>query len=473
MQFLKAPFLHDGRLHRGLLALFLAVNLLVAANALLHHPEIGYDANDHLLYMQVLPQRLPTDDDTREFFSPPLPYIVPALADEACLLVEHGPEAAAECRYLGGKTGQLINVLLALGATFLVLDIAELWRPGDVRFKLLTLFVLGALPVFYKTFSQFWGQPYVAFFSTLAIWQFLAALRSPNEISWRSGARLGISFGLLALSRQWGFLVIASIGGFAALLWLVSKERRAAVRVFKMVTAAAAVSFLVGSWFYFHLYATEGRFTAFNRNTPGFSLANKEASFYRATGLKEWRLFRSPVYGSFNDMFIPIFYSDIWGDYWGFYTLPNLTEEVLAIWDWDGSDYGGARSYLGRVNAVSLPLALLLGVGSLFGLGRFIQFLRRRSLEAETLFPSFVFFLAAVSMLGYLWFIISYPSSNGDTIKATYMIHIFIMLAFLAAETLEALRSKSPRLFYAALLICGAVVVHNLPAMLTRYVYIP
>jgi hypothetical protein len=77
MQFLKTPFLHNGKLHRSLLALFLAVNLLVAANALLHHPEIGYDANDHLLYMQVLPQRLPTDDDTREFFSPPLPYMCP------------------------------------------------------------------------------------------------------------------------------------------------------------------------------------------------------------------------------------------------------------------------------------------------------------------------------------------------------------------------------------------------------------
>lgn len=470
MKSVKQIFQHEGRLHVGLVALFVAVNLLAAANALLQYPEIGYDANDHLLYMQVLPQRLPTDADTREFFSPPLPYLLPSLADEACLLTGG---SAADCRFVGGKSGQFINVLLALGTTFLLLLIADLWRPGDVRFKLLSLFFLGALPVFYKTFSQFWGQPYVAFFATLMVWQFLAAVKAPEKLTWRSGLWMGVTGGLLILSRQWGFLVLAALGVFAALLVLVARERSGPARLFKAVLFALGISFLVGGWFYFYLYGTEGKFTAFNRNTPGFSLANKDRSFYRNTGLKDFELFKSPVYGSFNDMFIPIFYSDIWGDYWGFYTLPNLTDQVLAIWDWDQADYHAARAYLGRVNAVSLYLALMLGAGILLGLWKCVQWLRRRGGGMEVLAPAFIFVLAIVSMAGYLWFAISYPSSNGDTIKATYMIHVFVLLPLLVAALLEALREQAPRLYAAALVLAGLVVVHNLPAMMTRYIYWP
>jgi hypothetical protein len=117
----------------------------------------------------------------------------------------------------------LINVLLALGATFLVLHIAELWRPGDVRFKLLTLFVLGALPVFYKTFSQFWGQPYIAFFLTLAMlalaWLpgFAAHLRARGARLLRlythgavipAGAVLGLAGAVRVIAPAAGALVV-------------------------------------------------------------------------------------------------------------------------------------------------------------------------------------------------------------------------------------------------------------------------
>jgi 4-amino-4-deoxy-L-arabinose transferase-like glycosyltransferase len=471
MDSVKEPFRVKGKLHIGLLALFLAINLLVAVNAILHHPEVGYDANDHLLYMQTLPQRLPTDDDTREFFSPPLPYLIPSYAYTLCLR-SYGLEATMDCRYVGGKTGQILNILLSLGCTFFVLKIAHLWRPDNPRFKLLALFFLGALPVYYKTFAQFWGQPYVTFFAVLATWQFFSLLKYPERISLKSGAALGLIWGLLILSRQWGFLVIGAILSFAFLLFVLAKERGQQLRLFRATLLALGLAFLVGSWFYFHLYRAEGKFTAFNRNATGFSFANKDVSFYRNTGLKDFRLFKTPFYAEFNNMFIPIFYSEIWGDYWGFFSRPKLTDKILAIWDWDRSIRNAARDYLGRVNLVSLYLTLLLGLGLLWGLGRAWRLVRDRGGGVETVFPAFVFVLVVESMAGYLWFVISYPSRNGDTIKAAYMLHFFVLLGLLVAGVLEWVRAKSLRLYYGAIGLAALAVAYNLPAMLTRYIYI-
>lgn len=60
--------------------LLIAINGIVLSNAVRHDPRVGYDAADHLKYIEVLSEyRLPTRSDTAEFFSPPLPYLLPAM----------------------------------------------------------------------------------------------------------------------------------------------------------------------------------------------------------------------------------------------------------------------------------------------------------------------------------------------------------------------------------------------------------
>lgn len=472
--FFTEPFLQNKKLHVGILGLFVAINALAGANAILHHPEIGYDANDHLLYMQVLPERLPVDGDTREFFSPPLPYFFSSLVNRACLALNNETTEIVDCRYWGGKSGQIINIFLSIGTTFLVLKIAHLWQPDNAKFKIITLVMLGSLPVYYKTFSQFWGQPYVAFFSVLSTWLLYRLLRDRKTNIWKSGILLGCSLGLLILSRQWGFFVLAVIAGFAGLNLLVEGRKPFAVQVLKKVIVSMGVAFLVGGWFYLYLLGTEGSTLAFNRNSTGFAFSNKEPSFYRNTGLKDFELFRSPVYGTFNDMFIPIFYSDIWGDYWGFYTLPNLTTHVLSIWDWTEQDYYEARAYLGRVNLVSLPIAAFLAISVLAGLRKTLSWLMSKPENGLAVkYSAFVFLLTAITALGYLWFVISYPTVSGDTIKATYIIHLFILLPLLIAQEATSVGRWKNQVFFVTIAVCGLVVLHNFPAMITRYVFIP
>ena len=62
-----------------ILFLFLIVFFAMSFNIINYNHELGYDAAAHKCYVEVLPFALPTDQDTYEFFSPPLPYIFPSL----------------------------------------------------------------------------------------------------------------------------------------------------------------------------------------------------------------------------------------------------------------------------------------------------------------------------------------------------------------------------------------------------------
>src|SRR5512143_1600907 len=75
------PFRHEGRLHKPLLILFMLVVALVLTNAILHDPRRGYDGKDHMNYIESLAMdwRLPTKAETGQYYSPPLPYGLPAL----------------------------------------------------------------------------------------------------------------------------------------------------------------------------------------------------------------------------------------------------------------------------------------------------------------------------------------------------------------------------------------------------------
>ena len=72
-------------LNRIILAIACIINALVAVNAALHNPFIGYDADNHLDYVSVLAEHLPNQSDSLEYYSPPLPYFLPSLIFQLCL----------------------------------------------------------------------------------------------------------------------------------------------------------------------------------------------------------------------------------------------------------------------------------------------------------------------------------------------------------------------------------------------------
>jgi hypothetical protein len=186
-----APLSHAGRLAWPLIALFLGINALVAVNAYLHPPSVGYDAADHLAYVSALSElRLPTPEDTTEFFNPPLSYVVPALVMRVA-----GMDVIA-----AGDVAQALNVLISLALTWMLLQTCLLLSPA-VRLRMGVLLCLGMVPVYYKTMAFVRPEPYVALFAVATLYLALRVFVLRSDQLWHR-LLLGLVLGLAVLSRQ-------------------------------------------------------------------------------------------------------------------------------------------------------------------------------------------------------------------------------------------------------------------------------
>lgn len=462
------PFRSPGGVDRWLLLLFALVNGLVLLNAVLHDPLVGYDANDHRSYVRTLAElRLVERADSREFFSPPLPYAVPALA-----------LAAGAGRTAALKLAQVVNALLALGLTWYLLRACRLLdaRPELRRGALL---FLGLLTVHYKAFAFVRGEPYVAFFAMVVLWH---ALRIPvlGDLSARNAAALGAAMGLCALSRQWGILIFPAVYLLLAWQWVRLPSRRPALMRAAGLSLALVAS--VSGWFYLSLHARYGSIAAFNRKpAAGLSLASQPPEFY--LGLSPRLLFTHPVRPAFRNRFPPIFYSEAWGDYYGYFTvygrdrrsgryvsgrrLQNIVEKRKRRLE---SNVATMAPYLGRVNLVALfPTALGLAALAAAAAGVLVWRGGPRLGAGRREAYGFLLLAVATSAAGYAWFLLRYPNPKGDTVKATYMLQVFPVVAILAGSLLAELRARSRRLHRLAVVALCLCWAHNLPAMVTRY----
>ena len=441
--------------------LFLAIILIVAVNSIVHDPIVGYDADAHLDYLAVVSDHLPSEIESGEFFSPPLPYYMPGLVYQAC--IAYTVTAPRLCKNFGGHFAKGINFLLAIGIILLLVKIANLIKPKNKYFVISTLVFLGGLTVFYKTFAQVRGEPYVAFFTLLVAFLALQMYKDRSKFNWKYASWLGVSLGLLVLSRQWGFFLYPAV---FLLLLVGRRESMPFSKRFATTILTFSLAAIIGGWFYFYLYLEFGSFTAFNVDAQAFSFVNQPLSFYRNTGFRDFLLFKSPIRKTFDNQFFPVFYSEMWGDYWGFFTFIREKSTLYSIY----ANREQITPYLGRVNFVSLfPSVFLLG-GFVLGARRFFQASRRKMYAIDIIAFAFFFVAIMVSLLGYAWFLIKYPViPKGATIKATYMIQIFVLLPFLAAELLELIRARSLKLYYLSLALLGCVFLHNLPAMISRY----
>jgi hypothetical protein len=309
------------------------------------------------------------------------------------------------------------------------------------------------LPVYYKSLSAMRGEPFVVLFSLYLVYQTLLIARQDYQPSVWDAVKMGLGIGLIMLSRQWGAFTLIAIFIWGILfLW---KCRCHAPHFLRLAILSGLIALLVGGWFYAHLYFSYGTFTAFNRQPrPNFTLNNHPPDFYY--GLGDGRLFTSPFGLAVSDHLLPKLYTEIWGDSEGVFILSAgspMPDYLLA--------------FMGRVNLVSIfpTLILLLGIG--LGFISFLRFLTRRWAEQETAL-ALLFLSIAVSIVGYLWFIIRYPDIDGDTVKATYLLHIFPLIAVLAGILLLRIRRRDRFIWRLTIIGLALVIVHNLPVLFTR-----
>ena len=435
--------------------------LYVLIYNLLHYDPIqGYDGDAHHAYVQnflnlYIPGRLnqPSSNLTYEFFSPPFPYLFPAFVNEICKSYFSFENIYETCQKLYGFVNIIFQSFMYLVLLYLYMKIVKLFNGTDKKIYLSVLLVLGLFTANYRTIAMIRAETYILLLNSFLLYRFLLLLKKSFAYDKSDIFYFGFTIGLLALSRQWAFLLFPA---YFLLYFFIKKEHK--LRYFKFLTYTFFIGFLISSWFYINLYIEYGSFTKFNQEPIPFSLKNQPLSFYLPIGNEASMVFTKPIRPYFQNQFLPILYSDLWGDYWGYFTFTSRNLEI-------GRNQLVIGDYLARVNIVSLIPTLLLFSGLRHSF-KYIKNIDRSFKEYFNLYLSIAVF---ISLFGYLWFLISFPQPGGDTNKATYIIHLFHLLGLMAVFRLEDLKQKNYRSYFSIMLILFFVFLHNLSAMMSHF----
>ena len=427
-------------------------------NIATYDPLLGYDAEAHHSYVDYLSMylprdfQLPTEDASREFFNPPMGYLFPSFIQVICRNVVDSVDLVQTCRPIYGKISQIFQSILFFASLFIYLKIFKKLTNSKLL-NINVLIVIGILTVNYRTFSMIRGEPYIVFFLSCLLYRLLVLFENKFNYKLYDQVIFGLIIGSLALSRQWAILLFPAI--FLLLIYIDSNTER--LKYLKFITGSFVVGFFTSFWFYLSLFLRYGTFTAFNMEPTTFSFSNQPRSFYFPNISSLEMMFSKPIRPNFFNEVFPILYSDLWGDYWGYFTF---TRNALV----SGRNQQIIGDYLARINIVSILVTIFF----IFVICKSLKYLNIKN--GSNLFITYVSLSIFISFVGYLWFLIKYPAlDSGDTIKATYMIQAFHLIGVLSILYLEKLKQKNLKRYALILGIFLATFIHNYSAMLNHY----
>jgi hypothetical protein len=449
------------------LLVFILIQGVLSFDVVFHDPTVGYDALHHLYYVATLAQfELPDRYQTVEFFSPPLPYAIPALV-----------KAISGSLWWAAKAGQLMNLIFSIGLCWCILNICDELEAGSIRLQFWSLALLAIVPVYYKSFSMVRGEPLLSLMVVASVYWTLRAYRNDHRRA-TDFTILGVLLGLAILSRQWAFLIFPPLAAFVLLL--PAANLKGHLLNLKPLLISFALAALVGGWFYLSLNLRFGSLATFSRRPRPWSLSNQPERFYFGLGLDS--LFSDPIRPAFPDEFIPTFYSEFWGDYQCYFLVyaryprePFISgrhlEQALdlksSIFFLTTNRFRIGAS-LGRAQALAIVPSLVFLAGLAMGTRALV------GIGGDHRGWGLLVMVVMSSLLGYFAFAIRFPNpATGETIKATYMLQVVPLLAILGARFLIAIENRRPRLFrvLAGLLALSGIL--NAPFLFTRYITLP
>lgn len=444
MEVLFAPFRVDRSFHAPLLAAFIAINAITATNGLLHDARVGYDARGHLAYIDALSQRrLPTADESNEFFAAPLAYVPPAVV--AALLPGHPGWSY--------KAAQLLNVVYGCVLAFFLVRICRAAFPDRVQVATWALLLLASITAYHKTLAFVRGEPLTALVAVVAADLALAGGLRARQRS----IALGVAGGLLLLAKQWGVFVLLAL--------VIFEYRRSGLKASAVVATIAA---LIASPFYASLAIRHGSPLAFNEPLSPVGV-NRDLRAFTTVDVRV--VLTTPVREALS---VPtpqvwsILYSEMWGDYDRYWLVVGRDPDGGpatgdAYQDPDrrvSTNLPAMAHYLGRVNlAAAVPTMILLG-GLILGLRHAARSATRSSPLA------LAGLVCGVSITGYVLMLAWLPELG---IKPSYLLQVMPFMAMLGAAWIDAAERRRPTLAWVIRMAFGVAALHNAPAWFSRY----
>jgi len=439
--------------HTNFLFVFISLSVffILIYNILHYNPILGYDAYAHYEYIdyfaRYLPRsiKLPSMSDTYEFFNPPLGYVVPSIAQVVCRNIIESNDFLNDCRPIYGKVVQIFQSIMYLATISINLYTLKLFNNSKSILNTSYLILVSLLAVNYRTISMVRGEPYILFFLSLFLLYIYKAEASNFKVSIKMNFIIGLTIGSIALSRQWGFLL------FLPLIYLLFRTNNKKNYLI-FWTFSSLIGALLSSWFYFGLYLKYGTFTPFNMSSKGFSLLNQNLSFYFPNYEQLYYFFTKPIRPYLDNQFFSILYSDLWGDYWGYFTF---TSQWLDV----GRNQLLIGDYFARVNIFSLFTSAVIVIFCILTFKTYNTSLFIRYLKLAILF----------SIIGYFAFSITYVTSSGDQIKATYIIQVFHLAVFSASIYFHKLKRINKKIYDVILSVLVLIYIHNFQSYLSHF----
>jgi hypothetical protein len=396
--------------------------LIVLWNALAYPSGAGYDAASHREYADFLIQhhRLPVRNETPEYYSPPLYYIVAGAATWVGRQIGLGDPH---------KLAQLLNVPAVVGIVLLVAALARLLWPERRWLPAVAAGFVALSPVLTRTASMFNPEPVDLFVSMVCL-VLAARMLVRRRFDLGPAAVLGFALGCGEMVRQFSLWTLAVVVlAFLAALSLRSGDRRAIAASLAVVVAACAVVAL--PWYVYR--AVHYGNAVFDRPHSSKPLwERRPASFYVDLSLPQ--LFSEPYRPHFVNRAVPETYADLWGDWYGVFEWSRATQPRPSP---------ARNGWLVFQNVLGIvPTALAL----LGWLALLVVSVRRR--DAPRLLVSL---LPLAGIAGYLFFTVSYPTPDGDVLKPTYMLTTLGAWGLCFAWLATRLGEQRPRLVYGTL----------------------
>jgi hypothetical protein len=349
----------------GLIA---ALALVAGWNAYKYPSGAGYDVGQHREYADLLIHhgKIPGPGSRSEYYTPPVFY---ALAGVATVIGEHIHPGDPH------KLGQVLNWFVLLATAVVLWLLARELFPRRPWLHLSALAFFCFLPVVLRVGAMFHPEPLSMLLCAVAL---LLATRmlGRHEYGWQLAAATGIALGLAQLVRAFSLWTFAAVVlGFAA------------ARAWRPLLVIVIVTVAVTAPWYVRQAVEYGN-PVFDRPTKHEAIWNRRpARFYVGLGLPA--VVTDPIRPHFRNQAIPTTYSEVWGDYFGVWRGSRTLQSILGVLPTLLALMGWALLLArSRRLPVRLPAALLPGLG----------------------------------ILGYLYFTISYPTPDGDVLKASYML---------------------------------------------------
>lgn len=404
---------------------------MVAWNAWHYDWLRGYDAFANEQYAHVVSHdyRLPSPDESGVWHTPPLWFALAGALGR--LTTAFGWEHAQ-------RPGQLLAAASGLAICILVLLLARTLWPKRRALHLVALVLVATSPVLVRASAMYHPETLAVALATGGVLVAVRALRT--QWTPASAAVAGTLLGLACLTRAWALPVLIAV------LVVAAVDAPTTRRAMPLVALAVVALGLLAPWLVNQQLA-HGSALAFNRPAqPGSVLDRRPASFY--VGPHTLRALEHPITPLARNELVPHLYADWWGDWslsWAAPLPPGpgelLPASVVAV---------RARQML--VGA----LPSLLSLAGLVALGLLAATRRSASLS---LLP-----LSALAVAGaFVLFAVRYPSTDGDTIKATYLLMLLPAGAVGAGLVIDVLRPRGRRWTTVGLTAAGVFVAVQLP----------